>query len=294
MAKIDSLPSVSSFVDRFNLAPRKAWGQNFLFDLQLASRIALAGGSLEGQTVIEVGAGPGGLTRSILAANPERVIVIERDPRCLDILQEISSHYPGKLHIIVGDALKQDFSSLSDKSVRIIANLPYQIATHLLLTWLRTEPWPPWWHSAVLMFQKEVADRIVATVSDKAYGRLSVLAGWLTEAAVLFCVSPDVFVPAPKVSSAIVRLVPRPSPSPCEREVLENLTAAAFGQRRKMLRSSLKPLMKNLALEGSIEGLLHRVDLDGSLRAEKLDVAGFVRLANVLSEISGDRCGKVR
>jgi 16S rRNA (adenine1518-N6/adenine1519-N6)-dimethyltransferase len=277
MAQIDDLPPLRDVIRRFGLDARKSLGQNFLLDLNLTSRIARAGGDLTGQTVVEVGPGPGGLTRAILAAGAARVIAVERDERCLDALAEISAHYPGRLEVISGDALAVDMPGLIGAEAvgqaRIIANLPYNVATPLLVGWLRTEPWPPWWASATLMFQREVAERIVAEPGSKAYGRLGVLAGWRSEARILFDVSPQAFVPPPKVTSSIVHVRPRATPAPCDPDVLERVVAAAFGQRRKMLRSSLGSFTTDAG------GLLERAGLEPTRRAEEIDVAGFVALA---------------
>ncbi|WP_245576803.1 16S rRNA (adenine(1518)-N(6)/adenine(1519)-N(6))-dimethyltransferase RsmA [Kaistia adipata] len=254
----------------------KALGQNFLLDLNLTGRIARAAGPLEGVTVIEVGPGPGGLTRALLAEGAEKVIAIERDRRCLDALAEIAAHYPGRLEVIEGDAMQVDMAKLATGRVRIAANLPYNIATPLLIGWLQSEPWPPFYEKMTLMFQREVAERIVATPDDDAYGRLGVISGWRAEARILFDISPKAFTPPPKVVSSVVELVPRQAPLACDRAKLERVTAAAFGQRRKMLRQSLKSLgtdpLPLLAAAGIVE----------TARAEEIDVAGFVRLANAL------------
>ncbi|MCX5519387.1 16S rRNA (adenine(1518)-N(6)/adenine(1519)-N(6))-dimethyltransferase RsmA [Kaistia defluvii] len=254
----------------------KQLGQNFLLDLNLTGRIARAAGPLTGVTVIEVGPGPGGLTRALLAEGAEKVIAIERDRRCLDALAEIAAHYPGRLEVIEGDAMQVDMSKLATGRVRIAANLPYNIGTPLLLGWLQSEPWPPFYEKMTLMFQREVAERIVATPEDDAYGRLSVICGWRSEARILFDISPKAFTPPPKVVSSVVEIVPRATPLECSRAKLERVTAAAFGQRRKMLRQSLKSLgtdpLPLLAAAGIVE----------TARAEEIDVAGFVRLANAL------------
>ena len=280
MAQIDDLPPLRDVIRRFELDARKSLGQNFLLDLNLTSRIARSGGDLTGKTVVEVGPGPGGLTRAILAAGAERVIAVERDERCLPALAEISAHYPGRLEVISGDALAVDMRALIGAAAgdaRIIANLPYNVATPLLVGWLRSEPWPPWWASATLMFQREVAERIVAGPGSKTYGRLGVLAGWRSEARILFDVSPQAFVPPPKVISSIVHLIPRARPMACDPDVLERLVAAAFGQRRKMLRSSLG------AFSADAAGLLDRAGIEPTRRAEEIEVAGFVALAQAAS-----------
>jgi 16S rRNA (adenine1518-N6/adenine1519-N6)-dimethyltransferase len=281
MAQIDDLPPLRDVISRFGLDAKKSLGQNFLLDLNLTSRIARSAGDLSGRTVVEVGPGPGGLTRAILAAGANRVIAIERDERCLAALAEISAYYPGKLEVISGDALEVDVVSLLGPEqigrARIIANLPYNVATPLLVGWLRTEPWPPWWASATLMFQKEVGERIVAAPGSKIYGRLGVLAGWRSEARMLFDVSRQAFVPPPNVTSTIVHLIPRTNPLACDPDRLERVVASAFGQRRKMLRSSLAGFTPDVA------GLLERAGIEGTRRAEEIDVAGFVALANAAS-----------
>jgi 16S rRNA (adenine1518-N6/adenine1519-N6)-dimethyltransferase len=273
MSAIDDLPPLREVVERHGLRAEKALGQNFLFDLNLTAKIARASGDLAGRTVVEVGPGPGGLTRALLAQGA-RVIAVERDPRCLPALAEIAAHYPGRLEVIAGDALKVDLAARAGTGSRIVANLPYNVATPLLTGWLCAEPWPPWFESLTLMFQKEVAERIVAAPGSDAYGRLSVLCGWRTVATILFDVPASAFVPAPKITSSIVRLVPRASPLPCDRSALERVTAAAFGQRRKMLRQSLK------SLGGDTAARIAGAGLDPTQRAETVDIAGFVRLAN--------------
>ena len=276
---MDGLPPLRDVIARHGLRAVKALGQNFLLDLNLTGRIARSAGPLKGVTVIEVGPGPGGLTRALLMEGAEKVVAIERDVRCLEALAEIAAHYPGRLDVIEGDALATDYRALAPAAgpVRIVANLPYNIATPLLIGWLQTEPWPPFFDRMTLMFQREVAERIVATPDDDAYGRLGVLAGWRAEARLLFDISPKAFTPAPKVVSSVVEFIPRAAPLPCDRAALERVTAAAFGQRRKMLRQSLKSLgvdpLPLLATAGLVE----------TARAEEIDVAGFVRLANALS-----------
>jgi 16S rRNA (adenine1518-N6/adenine1519-N6)-dimethyltransferase len=275
MATLDGLPPLRDVIDRFGLDARKALGQNFLLDLNLTQKIARTAGPLEGVTVIEVGPGPGGLTRAILSLGAEKVIAIERDPRCLPALAEIESHYPGRLEVIEGDALKTDFASLVPEGpVRIIANLPYNVGTQLLVNWLLPRTWPPFWQSMTLMFQKEVGQRIVAEEDDDHYGRLGVLCGWRTEARMAFDVPPQAFTPPPKVTSTVVHLTPREAPLACDVAKLERVTMAAFGQRRKMLRQSVKSL--------GGEALLQKADIDPQRRAETLSVEEFVRLANAL------------
>jgi 16S rRNA (adenine1518-N6/adenine1519-N6)-dimethyltransferase len=279
MSQIDSLPPLREVVERHGLMAQKSLGQNFLYDLNLTSRIARSAGPLEGETVVEIGPGPGGLTRALLANGAGRVIAIERDRRCLPALQEIAAHYPGRLDIVDGDALAVDLSRhLDGQPARIIANLPYNIGTPLLVGWLNLDPWPPWWTSLTLMFQREVAERIVATPEQRAdYGRLAVLCNWRCETKILFDVPRTAFVPPPKITSAVVQLLPRERPEPCDRRLLERITLAAFGQRRKMLRQSLKAV---LAEPGD---WIEEAGLAPTARAEEIPVAGFVRLANALS-----------
>ncbi|MCC0043621.1 MAG: 16S rRNA (adenine(1518)-N(6)/adenine(1519)-N(6))-dimethyltransferase RsmA [Brucellaceae bacterium] len=272
----DGLPPLREVIAHYGLSARKELGQNFLLDLNLTGKIARAAGPLADVTIIEIGPGPGGLTRGLLANGAKRVIAIERDKRCIAALGEIAAHYPGRLEVIEGDALKTDFSALvaPGEPVRIAANLPYNIGTELLVRWIATDNWPPFWQSLTLMFQKEVAERIVAAPGTGAYGRLGVLAGWRTEARILFEVPRQAFTPPPKITSAIVRLEPREKPLPAELKAMERLTQAAFGQRRKMLRQSLKPL--------GGEALLNSADIDPTRRAETLSVEEFVRLANAV------------
>jgi 16S rRNA (adenine1518-N6/adenine1519-N6)-dimethyltransferase len=233
MSAIDDLPPLREVIRQHALSARKSLGQNFLLDLNLTARIARAAGPLEDAVVIEIGPGPGGLTRALLALGARRVIAVERDERALGALQEISRHYPGRLEVICADAQRFDPRPLlGDTRAKIVANLPYNIATALLIDWLSIEPWPPWYDMMVLMFQREVAERIVARENDEAYGRLAVLANWRTETKILFDISPAAFVPQPKVTSSVVRLVPRVAPEPCDRRALEQVAAAAFGQRR--------------------------------------------------------------
>jgi len=281
MSALDDLPPLREVIRRHDLSAKKSLGQNFLLDLNLTARIARAGGPLDGITVVEIGPGPGGLTRALIACGARRVIAVERDSRAIAALEEIAAHYPGRLTVVPGDALNVDLATcLDDGPARIVANLPYNIATALLVRWLATEPWPPWFDMMVLMFQREVAERIVATPGEKPYGRLAVLAGWRTHAKIMFDVAPSAFVPPPKVTSSVVRLVPRAAPLPCTRSTLERVTAAAFGQRRKMLRQSLRALGVDPAL------LLAATGIDGAVRAEEIPVEGFVALANALDAAS--------
>jgi len=277
MAQIDDLPPLREVLRRHGLFAKKSLGQNFLLDLNLTARVARAGGSLDGVTVVEVGPGPGGLTRALLAEGARRVIAIERDDRAIYALQEIAARYPGRIDIVPGDALEFNARAhLGFERARVIANLPYNIATPLLIGWL-SESWPPWYDSLVLMFQREVAERIVATSGSKAYGRLAVLAGWRTEAKIMFDVAPTAFVPPPKVTSSVVRLIPRAKPLACDANALQRVTKAAFGQRRKMLRQSLKSVGVDTLT------LLAEACIEPTLRAEEIPVEGFVALANVFA-----------
>jgi 16S rRNA (adenine1518-N6/adenine1519-N6)-dimethyltransferase len=276
MSRIDDLPPLREVVRAHGLLARKSLGQNFLFDLNLTSRIARAAGPLDDVTVVEVGPGPGGLTRAILAAGARQVIAIERDARCLPALAEIGEHYPDRLRVVEADALAFDPRPLiGGAPARVIANLPYNVGTALLTGWLTEEAWPPWWQSLTLMFQREVAERIVADERDRRnYGRLGVLCGWRTQARILFDVPPSAFVPPPKITSSVVHLAPRPDPPDCRVGALEAVTRAAFGQRRKMLRQSLKSLTPAPA------GVIAAAGLDETVRAEGVPVAGYVALAN--------------
>ncbi|MGI2035728.1 16S rRNA (adenine(1518)-N(6)/adenine(1519)-N(6))-dimethyltransferase RsmA [Rhizobium panacihumi] len=279
MATLDGLPPLRDVIERFDLAAKKSLGQNFLFDLNLTQKIARSAGSLEGVTVFEVGPGPGGLTRSILALGAKKVVAIERDSRCLPALAEVESYYPGRLEVIEGDALQTDFAALAAEKaeggpVKIIANLPYNVGTQLLVNWLVPKDWPPFWQSLTLMFQKEVGQRIVARENDNHYGRLGVLSGWRADSHMVFDVPASAFSPPPKVTSTVVHLTPKAEPLPCDLAKLERVTMAAFGQRRKMLRQSVKSL--------GGEALLERAGIDPQRRAETLSVEEFVTLANSL------------
>jgi 16S rRNA (adenine1518-N6/adenine1519-N6)-dimethyltransferase len=280
MIQIDDLPPLRDVIARHGIAARKSLGQNFLLDLNLTARIARAAGDLSEMTVVEVGPGPGGLTRALLAAGAKRVVAIERDERCVAALAEIATRYPAHLTIVPGDALTIDMAGLVKPPAQVVANLPYNIATPLLVGWLSAEPWPPWYGSLTLMFQREVAQRIAAPPGGKTYGRLSVLAQWRTETRILFDISPRAFTPTPAVTSTLVQLVPRPLPLPADIARLERVTAAAFGQRRKMLRQSLA------ALGRDVPALLAAAGIDGTRRAEQLSVPEFVALTNALSRSS--------
>jgi 16S rRNA (adenine1518-N6/adenine1519-N6)-dimethyltransferase len=278
MSAIDDLPPLREVIRRHGLRARKSLGQNFLLDLNLTARIARAAGPLVGMDVVEIGPGPGGLTRALLAADARRVIAIERDQRAIAALEEIAARYPGRLEIVAGDALDFDPRPLlGGAPARVVANLPYNVATALLISWLTLEPWPPWYDRLVLMFQREVAERIAADPGSKSYGRLSVLAQWRCEARILFDVAGKAFVPAPKVTSSLVSLIPREAPLVCERGALERVTEAAFGQRRKMLRQSLKTLGTDPL------ALLERANIEPTARAEEIPPEGFVALARVFA-----------
>jgi 16S rRNA (adenine1518-N6/adenine1519-N6)-dimethyltransferase len=271
-------------VARHGLDARKALGQNFLFDLNLTGKIARAAGPLAGMAVVEIGPGPGGLTRALLSGGAAKVIAVERDARALPALAEIAAHWPGRLEILHADALALPAGMLAAKAgslpIRICANLPYNVATPLLAGWLEAEPWPPFYDRLVLMFQREVALRIVATPAERAdFGRLAVLAGWRARARILFDVPAAAFTPPPKVMSSVVELVPRPLPDPCDASILSALTQAAFGQRRKMLRQSLKSFAATRHRD--VQDLLAEAGLNPTMRAEEVDVAGFVRLARM-------------
>ena len=275
---IDDLPPLREVIRRHGLAARRSLGQNFLLDLNLTARIARAAEPLEGVTVVEVGPGPGGLTRALLALGARRVIAIERDERCVAALQELGEYFGDRLRVIAGDAMQIDLAPyVQSGPVRVVANLPYNIATALLVSWLTVEPWPPWYDMLVLTFQREVAHRIVAAPGTKSYGRLSVLAGWRTSAQILFDIAPRAFVPAPQVTSSVVRLVPRAQPLRCERRLLERVVEAAFGQRRKMLRQGLKSLGVDAL------ALLTAAGIDPTARAEDIAIEGFVALARALA-----------
>lgn len=276
----DGLPPLREVVAAHGLAAKKSLGQNFLFDLNLTAKIARAAGPLADATIVEIGPGPGGLTRALLAEGAAHVIAIERDARCIAALGEIAAHYPGRLEIVEGDALSCDLAGIigARRPARICANLPYNIATALLTSWLESAMWPQWYDRLVLMFQKEVAQRIVATPAARAdYGRLAVLANWRCKTRILFDVPAAAFTPPPKVVSSVVELVPLSEPLPCDTEALAAVTQAAFGQRRKMLRQSLKSLGVDPI------GLLARAGLESTKRAEEIPIEGFVALANELA-----------
>lgn len=272
---MSSLPPLREVIARHGLSASKALGQNFLFDEQLLDRIARVPGPLDGEAVFEVGPGPGGLTRALLRAGAE-VTAVERDARCLPALAELAETAPGRLHVIPGDALAVDAAAALGRPGHIVANLPYNVGTALLVGWLTLADWPPWWRSLTLMFQKEVAERIVARPDSDAYGRLAVLAQWRSSARIAMSVHRSAFTPPPKVMSAVVHIVPGPAPAGVSVRVLERLTAAAFGQRRKMLRQSLK------GVQGALDAL-ESLGIDPTRRAETVSVEEFVALARALS-----------
>lgn len=279
MTTPDGLPPLREVIRALGLAAKRSLGQNFLLDFNLTRRIARAAGPLEGVGVVEIGPGPGGLTRALLFEGAPRVVAIEKDARCLPTLDAIAALYPGRLDVIAADAMELDYAALKLPSpARIVANLPYSVATPLLVSWLKSDPWPPWFDRMVLMFQREVAERIVASPGGKDYGRLAVISQWRTSPRILFTLPAQAFTPRPKVDSALVEFVPKAKPQPsCDVGSLERVTAAAFGQRRKMLRGALRRLVPDS------ETLLEAIGIDPKARAEELPVAAFCRLANALA-----------
>lgn len=279
----DGLPPLRKVIEAHGLSAKKSFGQNFILDFNLTRRIAKLCGDLSELTAVEVGPGPGGLTRALLMEGARRVISVEKDERCTPVLEEIAKHFNSRFEFHLADAMSADWRSLlgvdAGKAV-IAANLPYGLASLLLAGWLETEPWPPWWSRMVLMFQKEVAERIVAAPGGKEYGRLSVLSQWRSKPKLALTLPPDAFTPPPKVSSAVVVFDPIAAPHPaCKAATLSKVTAAAFGQRRKMLRQSLKSAYHNP------ETLLSAAGIDGRLRAEQLSVRDFANLAYVLERL---------
>lgn len=270
----DGLPKLRDVIAAHGLSARKALGQNFLLDLNLTGRVARASGDLDGATVVEIGPGPGGLTRSLLAEGAAQVIAIERDARCLPALEQISNHYPGRLTVIHDDALAVDLTPHVRPGIRIVANLPYNVGTALLTTWLESDPWPPWWHGLTLMFQREVAERLVAPPGTKAYGRLSILAQWRAQPRICFDVPAAAFTPPPKVTSSVVHIRPLAAPEDVDPKALSKVTAAAFSQRRKMLRQSMKGLFPEPVT------LLDQAGIDPTRRAETLTVGEFLALSS--------------
>ncbi len=276
----DGLPPLRDVIKDLSLSAKKSLGQNFILDLNLTRRIARSTGSLENQTVIEVGPGPGGLTRALLYEGAQKVIAIEKDQRCLAALNQISDHYPGKLEIIQADAFDINIKDYVEGPAKIIANLPYNVGTALLLNWLQTDPWPPWFISLSLMFQKEVAERIIAKENSKQYGRLAVFCNWRTHAYIDLKLPARAFTPSPKVDSALVVLKPKDNlPIECSRQSLEAITTAAFGQRRKMLRQSLKNLSVNHLL------LLEEAHINPEARAETIPAETYYHLAYLMDRM---------
>lgn len=274
----DGLPPLREVIANHGLSARKSLGQNFLLDLNLTAKIARQAGDLTQCDVLEIGPGPGGLTRGLLAEGARHVVAIEKDERCLSALQEVSEHYPGRLTVLAGDALKIDPMEHLTPPVRVVANLPYNVGTELLVRWLTPAQWPPYWTSLTLMFQKEVAQRITADCGSKAYGRLSILAQWRCNVRMAMQIPPEAFTPPPKVTSAVVHLERREKPLyEADAKVLERVVAMAFGQRRKMLRASLKGLVPD------IEAVLQSVDIKPTDRAETISVEQFCALARAVA-----------
>ncbi len=278
MAAIDGLPPLRDVIATHGLAAKKQLGQNFLLDLNLTSRIARLAGDLRNCDVLEIGPGPGGLTRGLLAEGARHVLAIEKDPRCLPALAEISAAYPGKLDVLIGDALTIDPLTHLSPPIRIVANLPYNVGTELLIRWVSSAAWPPFWDSLTLMFQKEVAERIVATPGSKAYGRLALMAQWRTDPRIVLTLPPEAFVPPPKVHSAVVHFRHLAEPRfPADQATLLRITTMAFNQRRKMLRSSLK------GLGPAIESKLLAADIEPTARAEEISLEKFCALAREIA-----------
>ena len=279
MSQIDALPPLREVLATHDLKARKSLGQNFLLDLNLTAKIARQVGDLANCDVLEIGPGPGGLTRGLLAEGARRVVAVEKDQRCIPALEIIAAHHPGRLQVLEGDALDIDPTLHLNAPIRIAANLPYNIGTELLVRWLTPPAWPPFWQSLTLMFQREVAERIVAPPGSKAYGRLAILAQWRCTANIVLSLPPEAFTPPPKVSSAVVHLVALKEPKfPADAKTLERVVATAFNQRRKMLRSALKPL------GGDIEDRLRAAGIAPTDRAENIPLEGFCALARALAE----------
>jgi 16S rRNA (adenine1518-N6/adenine1519-N6)-dimethyltransferase len=278
MSAIDDLPPLREVIAAHGLSARKALGQNFILDLNLTARIARAAGDIAGADVLEVGPGPGGLTRGLLAEGARRVVAVEKDARCLPALEEIAAAYPGRLEIVHGDALALDAAAMLRPPVRVVANLPYNVGTELLTRWLDPPDWPPFWDSLTLMFQREVAERIVAGPGSKAYGRLSILAQWRADPRIVMEIPPQAFTPPPKVRSAVVHFERRDTPRfPADGKVLTRVVAAAFGQRRKMLRAALRSLAPD------IEARLTAAGIAPTARAEEISLERFCALARQLA-----------
>ncbi len=271
---IDSLPPLRDVITTHDLRAKKSLGQNFLLDLNLTSKIARQAGDLTGHDILEIGPGPGGLTRGLLAEGARRVVALEKDARCMPALSEISDAYPGQLQVLNQDALTLDHAEYLTAPVRVVANLPYNVGTELLVRWLTPKDWPPFWDTLTLMFQKEVAQRIVATPGSKAYGRLAILAQWRCDARIAMTLPPEAFSPPPKIHSAVVHLTALPAPKfPADAKILSQTVAQAFNQRRKMLRASLK------GLRPDIEDRIVAAGLKPTSRAEEISLEGFCALA---------------
>ena len=282
MSTIDNLPPLREVITAHQLTARKSLGQNFLLDLNLTAKIARQAGDLSACYILEIGPGPGGLTRGLLSEGARKILAIEKDNRCLPALEEIEKAFPGRLQVINEDALRLDPAQYLTAPIRIISNLPYNVGTELLIRWLTPPNWPPFWKSLTLMFQKEVAQRIVAQPGSKAYGRLAILAQWRSEVKIVLNLPPDAFTPPPKVSSAVIHLEALPAPRyEANQKVLESLVAAAFNQRRKMLRSALK------GLSPEIEDHLKAAGLSPTERAEQVSLEGFCALARQLEAAYG-------
>jgi 16S rRNA (adenine1518-N6/adenine1519-N6)-dimethyltransferase len=278
LATIDGLPPLRDVIASYDLVAKRQLGQNFLLDLNLTAKIARLAGDLSGSDVLEIGPGPGGLTRGLLVEGARRVVAVEKDPRCIAALQEIAAAYPGRLEVVEGDAMQVDMAALLTPPVRIAANLPYNVGTELLIRWLTPKIWPPFWTSMTLMFQREVALRITAKVGDDHYGRLAILCQWRSDAKIVMHLPPEAFTPAPKVHSAVVHLTRLEEPRfPADPKTLSRVVAAAFGQRRKMLRSSLKPL------DGDVEALLLSANIPPTARAEEIELERFCALARAVA-----------
>jgi 16S rRNA (adenine1518-N6/adenine1519-N6)-dimethyltransferase len=279
MATIDGLPPLREVIQTHDLIAKKALGQNFLLDMNLTAKIARMAGDLTACDVLEVGPGPGGLTRGLLVEGARRVLAIEKDPRCIAALMEIAAVYPNRLSVLNADALTVDAGALLTPPIRVIANLPYNVGTELLIRWLSPAIWPPFWQSLTLMFQKEVAERIVARPKTDHYGRLALLAQWRCDAKIVMHLPPEAFTPAPKVHSAVVHLTRLDAPRfEADFNVLQRITAMAFNQRRKMLRSSLKGLHPN------IEALLTACDIPPTARAEEISLQQFCALSRAFAD----------
>ncbi|ASM72138.1 MULTISPECIES: 16S rRNA (adenine(1518)-N(6)/adenine(1519)-N(6))-dimethyltransferase RsmA [Roseobacteraceae] len=278
MSAIDSLPPLRDVINTHDLRARKSLGQNFLLDLNLTAKIARQAGDLTGCDVLEIGPGPGGLTRGLLSEGARRVLAIEKDARCMPALAEIAEAYPGRLQVIEGDALEIDPLQYLTPPIRVAANLPYNVGTELLVRWLTPKDWPPYWQSLTLMFQREVAQRIVAEPGSKAYGRLALLAQWRADAQIVLNLPPEAFTPPPKVSSAVVHLTALAQPRfPADAAVLNRVVAAAFNQRRKMLRAALKGVAPD------IEDRLATAGIKPTERAEQVSLEGFCALARAVA-----------